>query len=160
MPPLGYKGSTHKTPKRISTRRFVSEEWFCASYRYTQAPASANSLLCSSFLRLMAPTLSKPQRVVVGKPGFWKKTTLDNKKKVEKFTQREFVAPVPWLTYAREGRRVTTNVKLVRRTWQRPVGSTSSGTELPEVAVSPPSARRRKASWRVFPLSVSAQRKR
>ena len=104
--------------------------------------------------------MSKPQRVVVGKPGFWKKTTLDNKKKVEKFTQREFVAPVPWLTYAREGRRVSTNVKLVKRTWQRPVGSTSSGTELPEKAFSPPSSWRREASWWVLPLRRSAQRKR
>ena len=87
-------------------------------------------------MRWMAPTLSKPHRVVVGKPNFWKETTPDNKKKVEKFTLREFGASVPWLAYARDGRRVTAKVKLVKRTWQRPVGSTSIGTELSEKAFS------------------------
>ena len=130
------------------TRGFVAEEYFWFAHPHTQAPASATLtflfvLVALVFSHWMAPTLSAPKRAVVGKPGVWKKTTLDSKKRVEKFTQREFVGPVAWMTYAHDGRRVTTNVKLVKRTWQRPLGSTGSGTELPEKAFSPPPSWRR-----------------
>ena len=103
------------------TRGVVAEEYSCLAYPHAQAPVSATlnflvGLVALVFSHGMAPALSAPKRAVVGKPGVWKKTTLDSNKRVEKFAQREFVAPVVWMTYARDGRRVTTNVKLVKRT--------------------------------------------
>ena len=94
------------------------------------------STLCARALLGMSSKLSC-NRVVVGSPGTWTKTTLDNKKRVERFVQRELHAPVPWLTYAYEEKRLTTNAKLVKRTWERPLGSTGPGVEVSELVISP-----------------------
>ena len=74
---------------------------------------------------------------VVGEPGVWKVTTLRNKKRVEKFSQRELHAPTPWVTVSYGSKRLTTNAKLVRRTWERPLGGSGNGVELDPVAKSP-----------------------
>ena len=80
----------------------------------------------ASRLSIESARLQKNQvRKVVGKAGEWVTVVLKNKKRAEKFEQRELQAPVPWVTYKKElpdGRRVMleTNVRLLHRVWRRP----------------------------------------
>ena len=85
--------------------------------------------LSLSFLFLL--TKMNFQSVVVGAPGTRALYTDKNKSKELRLTRRELQAPVPWATYdGGDGKRVTTNARLVRRTWRKDVKEAGPGVEV------------------------------
>ena len=126
-------GGRNKPTRRLSEDVGVRKQKKCSSSSFAQNSVAA---VCARVVLSMSPKLSC-NCAVVGKPGVWKVTTLKNKKRVEKFSQRELHAPAPWTTVSYGSKRLTTNAKLVRRTWERPVGGSGNGVELDPVVISP-----------------------